>query len=45
MVPRLPEAEQSMILRPEGPGEVRLKVRINRRVKVLSGREYWPVRS
>jgi len=24
---------------------VRLKVRTNRRVKVLSGREHWPVRS
>jgi len=26
-------------------GKVRLKVRTNRRVKVLSGREHWPVRS
>ena len=33
------------IIRPNGPGEVRLKVRTNRRVKVLSGREHWPVRS
>jgi len=24
---------------------VRLKVRTNRRVRVLSGREHWPVRS
>jgi hypothetical protein len=29
----------------EVPGNVRLKVRTNRRVKVPSGREHWPVRS
>jgi hypothetical protein len=33
---------QAAGLWPEGPGKVRLKVRTNRRVKVLSGREHWP---
>jgi hypothetical protein len=34
-----------MKLRAKTAEEVRLKVRTNRRVKVLSGREHWPVRS
>src|ERR1700751_4788352 len=32
-------------LRPEGPWEVRLKVRTNSEVKVLIGQKHWSVRS
>src|SRR6202023_3245420 len=41
----LTSVNQSVSPAPTGPRKVRLKVRTNRRVKVLSGREHWPVRS